>query len=114
MFVEVNLSVLSIKENLLNYESYNGSFPGIDLSLVQHGGEVFEHISVFRKEEIRIREEEDKLMAEILHDLQRNGKQKIVSFSWTRCWLETCLIGQNFMLGHSPLYAAMFVPSSSF
>ena len=39
-----------------------------------------------------MREEEDKLLEEIVLDLVRSGQQKPVTFTWGRCMLETCLI----------------------
>ena len=46
----------------------------------------------FRREEIRIRKEEEKILEEILQDIKSLQKNNI-PFTWTRCILETCLLG---------------------
>ena len=46
----------------------------------------------FRREEIRIRKEEEKILEEILQEIKSLQKNNI-PFTWTRCILETCLLG---------------------
>ena len=49
---------------------------------------------LIRREEARKREEEDKVLEEIVLDIVRSAHQKPVTFSWSRCLVETCLIGR--------------------
>ena len=46
----------------------------------------------FRREEIRIRKEEERILEEILQEIKSLQKNNI-PFTWTRCILETCLLG---------------------
>ena len=46
-----------------------------------------------RKEEMKIREEEKKLLDKKQKDLETTRGQKLVSFSWVQCWFETIVIG---------------------
>ena len=51
----------------------------------------------YRREELRIRKEEEKIIEEILQQIKSLQKNNI-PFTWTRCILETCLLGIPILL----------------
>ena len=69
----------------INIASGIDSFREIKISVIST------HLT-FRREEIRIRKEEEKILEEILQDIKSLQKNNI-PFTWTRCILETCLLG---------------------
>ena len=52
----------------------------------------YTQFTTFRREELRIRKEEEKILEEILQQIKSLQKNNI-PFTWTRCILETCLLG---------------------
>ena len=45
------------------------------------------------KENLRKKEEEAKLLQEVVNEIERKRRRKNVQFTWSRCFFETCLLG---------------------
>ena len=56
---------------------------------------IYINIIYFRQEKKRIREEEERILEELLLELERIKKYSKTKFTWTRCLLESCLLGKD-------------------